>query len=485
MNRQRTRVSTPPSTRPREHVVVLGAGVAGLLTGSVLAGAFERVTIVERDAVPTDDSAPDARRQVPRRGVPQGRHAHALLGRGLAEIDALLPGFSAGLLADGATRVVPGWDQRYVLGGRLLARADTGAPTVQATRPLIEHHLRRRLLDRANVRFATGHDVVGLVAADDGARCVGVRLVDRTPGATPETMSADLVVDAMGRGSRLLRWLEDQWSVTVPTEELGVGVTYVTRAFQVGGDLLPGASSVLVGPHPGNSFGAVALAVEGGRHLVTVAGLGGHRPPDDDVGFARMVRDIVPPETAAAIDAGRPDGPIATYRFPAVVRRRFEAAVGLPRGVIAVGDAACAFNPIYAQGMSVAALEAAALREIVADSAEGIRDDSMDLDRRYLRAAARILDVPWQMGVDAVLGSPEADAPRGVRTRLTQALSRRVERVAADDEVVARRFIRVIGMIDPPSALARPSTLVRLFRPRRRTSRSPHGAVRTRSAIRG
>lgn len=440
-------------TQRGEHALVLGSGVAGLLTARVLADAYDQVTIMDRDDPPGSP--------LPRRGVPQSRHAHALLGRGLAEIETLLPGFSDGLVADGAVFVTPGREQRFVLGGRLLARADSGTPTLQATRPMLEQHLRRHLYGFHNVSFVSGVDIVGLIphtTGDGTPRCIGARVIGRSPGSAPEKVTADVVVDTMGRASRLLTWLEDTWSTDVPVDETTVGVGYSSRLYRVHSDLLEGASSVLVGPPPGSPYGMVALAVEQGQHLVTIAGVGGRRPPDDDAGFAQLVRDVAPAPMAAAIDAGRPAGPISTYRYPTVVRRRFERADLMPTGVIAIGDAMCSFNPIYAQGMSVAAIEAGILRSNLADGADR-------WETRYFRAAAKVLDTPWRMGIDATLAMPGVDGPRTTRTRLSQALNRRIETVAAHDAAVARQFIRVIGMVDPPSALTRPSMLVRLARP--------------------
>jgi 2-polyprenyl-6-methoxyphenol hydroxylase-like FAD-dependent oxidoreductase len=432
------------------HAIVLGSGLAGLLAGRALADAFEQVTLLERDPSRTDTE--------PRRGVPQGRHAHALLGRGLDELERLFPDIADELVAAGAVVASPGRDQRFVLGGHTIRRVDAGTATLQATRPLLELHIRRRLLALDNVALLSDRDVVDLVAADNPARCAGVRTIARTPGSAAETIRADLVVDALGRSSRLTRWLADGWGCDVPVDELNVDVAYATRPYRLHFAPDGGDKAVVVGPVPDRPSGMALLAVENGRYLVTVAGIARHRPPTDDAGFLRFVCDIAPPDVALAIGAGEPAGPIATFRYPSVVRRRFGHTRRLPPGVLAIGDALCSFNPLYAQGMTVAALQAALLRDVLTPPLTTV-------PTRFFRRADRLLNAPWTMGRNADLALPEIDGARTLSTRLGIALSRRVNAAAAHDEVVARRLLRVISMLDAPTTLTRPAVLARLLRP--------------------
>jgi 2-polyprenyl-6-methoxyphenol hydroxylase-like FAD-dependent oxidoreductase len=83
--------------RPRaagDHAVVLGASMGGLAAARVLADAYRRVTVVDRDLLPVPG--------VQRRGVPQGRHAHGLLARGREVLEELFPGLTDELVARGA-----------------------------------------------------------------------------------------------------------------------------------------------------------------------------------------------------------------------------------------------------------------------------------------------------------------------------------------------------------------------------------------------
>ncbi|SPT58628.1 MULTISPECIES: FAD-dependent oxidoreductase [Actinomadura] len=432
-----------------EHAVVLGAGMAGLLAARVLAGAYERVTLVERD-----QSAAGACR----RGVPQGRHAHILLPRGQRVLEDLLPGVEAELIGRGAVVADPGVDHRFTLGGHALTRRPGAERAVQASRPLLEGVVRERVEALPGVRVAEGRDVVGLLTAPPG-RVTGVQVMPRTAGAAAEEIRADLVVDAMGRAGRARHWLERLGHGPVPREEIKVGVAYATRPVRLPLDTVAAGKAVVVGPRPGRPRGMAMVAVEGDRHLLTVAGLdGANRPPTDEEGFLAFVRTLAPPEVFEAIRAAEPLGGIAAHRYPSDLRNRYERVRRLPAGLVAVGDALCSFNPIYAQGMTVACLEALVLRRCLEDGPRG-------LTRRYFRAVGKALNDPWRMAVAADLSMPEVEGRRTPAIRVMNAYVDRVQAAAARDADVAERFFRVIGLLDPPPALMRPSVMARALRP--------------------
>ena len=183
-----------------EHAVVIGGSMAGLLAARSLAEAYERVTVIERDALPVGLEG--------RRAVPQGRHAHALLPHGQACLDALLPGFSAELAAAGAPTCAALEEMRFVIGGHQLARASTGASSTLASRPFIEGHVRRRIRELPRVTLIDRCDALGLTTGRHGERITGVRVLRRADGSAEETLAADLVVAATGRAARIPAWLE-------------------------------------------------------------------------------------------------------------------------------------------------------------------------------------------------------------------------------------------------------------------------------------
>ncbi|TDC80463.1 FAD-dependent monooxygenase [Actinomadura sp. 7K507] len=438
-----------------EHAVVLGAGMAGLLAARALAGAYERVTIVERDEVGAGRA---------RKGVPQGRHAHILLPRGQRILEELFPGVERELIGGGAVVADPGVDHRFTLGGHALVRRPGAERAVQASRPFLEQVVRGRVAALPGVRFADGRDVVGLLT-DGPGRITGVEVMPRHLGGAAEEIRADLVVDAMGRAGRTRYWLERLGHGPVPQEEIRLGVGYATRPIRLPLDARVG-KAVVVGPRPGQPKGMAMVAVEGDRYLLTVAGLdAANRPPTDEDGFRSYVRDLAPPDVFEAIDAAEPLDGVAAHRYSSDLRNRYERMKGLPEGLLVTGDALCSFNPVYAQGMTVACLEAEVLRDCLDEGRRG-------LTRRYFRAAAKALNVPWRMAVAADLAMPEVEGHRGPAIRVMNAYVDRVQAAAARDTGIAERFFRVIGLVDPPPALMRPSIVARALLPAGRSPRS-------------
>ena len=188
--------------RPRpagDHAVVLGASMGGLTAARVLADAYGRVTVVDRDLLP----APG----VQRRGVPQGRHAHGLLARGREALEELFPGLTDELVARGALYGDIQLHGRWYNEGVRLRQAPSGLNSLSVSRPLLEGHVRRRLAAFPNVSIVDGCDVAGLVATPDRRRVTGVRMLRRGAGGPGQVLEADLVVDATGRGSRSPAWL--------------------------------------------------------------------------------------------------------------------------------------------------------------------------------------------------------------------------------------------------------------------------------------
>jgi 2-polyprenyl-6-methoxyphenol hydroxylase-like FAD-dependent oxidoreductase len=447
-----------------EHAVVLGASVGGLLAARALTEAYERVTIVERDTLPPAGQA--------RKGVPQGRHIHALLPRGQQILEELFPGLIDELVDAGAVDADPATQYRFVMGGHALRRVPIGGRGILAGRPFLEGHLRARVRALPGVAFAEGRDVVGLAVTGGTERITGARIIGRTVGSAEEELAADLVVDAMGRGSRTATWLAALGYRPAPVEELRVDVTYASRFLRLSPATLSD-KAVLVGPRPDWPRTMGIIAVEGGRHLLTVAGLGAaHRPPTDDAGFVAFAGTVAPPDVFAAIQAAQPLGDIVPYRYPSNLRRHYQRLRRFPKGLLVTGDALCSFNPIYAQGMTVAALEAAALRRCLAAGDEG-------LARRFFRAAAKAGNTPWRMAVSADLALHDVKGTRTPATRLLNAYVDRQQATAEHDVAVAEQFMRVVGLLDPPAQLIRPTILARTLL----TSRSraiPRAAPATR-----
>lgn len=305
------------------------------------------------------------------------------------------------------------------------------------------------------VRFLDGCDIAGLTVSGDARRVTGARVIRRADGSAEEVLDADLVVDATGRGSRTPAWLAALGHPAPEAEEVRIGVGYASRGYRLPSGAAGGALGVLVGPTPAHPRGGTLGALEGGRHLLTLCGVLGDHPPVDPAGFAAFAPSLVVPDIADAIRDAEPlDDPVA-FRYPASVRRRYERLTRFPDGLLVLGDALCSFNPVYGQGMSVAALEALALRP-------HLRRDVRPL--RVLRDLAAVVDPAWDMVVGADLSFPGVPGRRSLRTRLVGRYVARVHAGAARDPALGTAFLRVAGLVDRPEALLRPGVVGRVLR---------------------
>ncbi|AKA07080.1 hydroxylase [Streptomyces noursei ZPM] len=438
--------------------VVIGGGLAGMLAVTALRGHYDVVTVVERDRYPADRSF--------RKGVPQARHLHILLSGGQRALERLLPGTLAALTEAGArrlylprdllTRTPTGWQRRF---------DERRHPTLSVTRPVLDAVVRERALhaeaagpaSRVEVLEAT--EAVGLTG--DARRVTGVtvraRNGDRSAAAT-RVLPAELVVDASGRGSRTPRWYAELGREAPQEVTVDSGLAYATRMYRpTARDDEPDAG-VNVPGWPGCPRGAAYIPVEDGNWLLTLSGVRGHHPPTDDVEFAAFSATIGDPYVHELLARAEPVSPVHGFRDTCNRRRHYERPGAVPDGFLVLGDANCTFNPVYGQGMSVAALGAVALRDTL-DAAGGPGPGVL---ARAQRAVGRAAEPAWMAAVGADRPYARGNgAKAGLGERLTTWYLDRLAARAAVDRIVGAAFRDVFCLTAPPSRLMAPRVVLR------------------------
>lgn len=428
--------------------VVLGGSMAGLLAARVLADAFAEVVIVDRDKLTGVTTA--------RRGVPQGRHTHGLLARGQQILDDLFPGFTAEAIAAGIPTGDLG-ELRWFFNGLRLRPKTTGLVCVSADRPVLESHVRARVASLPNVSFIEECDIVGLQTEPDGRRVTGARIQRRAEGSAEETLDADLVIDATGRGSRTPVWLEELGYARPAEERIKIDLTYTTRHYRLPDEsILNGDLSINPVSSPSHRRGAFFSRVQDGRSILSLTGVLGDAAPTDPEGFLEWVRSLPVPDVYDVIKDAEPLDDAVAFTYPASVRRRYEQLEEFPEGLLVLGDAACSFNPVYGQGMTVAAQEAVVLSEHLR---KGLPDPLV-----FLKDIAGVIEVPWQISAGGDLGFPEVEGPRPPEVQMMNAYMALLQSAATRDGMVTRTFMRVAGLVDPPTELMSPDTIYRVLK---------------------
>lgn len=428
----------------REHAVVMGASVAGLLAARVLAEHFEKVTVVEKDACPADGTA--------RAGVPQGRHTHILLPAGAEVLERLFPGRLAELVRDGANKFDYGRSRFYV-GGVWLPRVATKLDSFAQTRPFLEEHLRRWVVELPNVDLVYDTNVFAPLFERANARVVGLEIGGGS--AAREQLRVDLVIDATGRNSRLPGWLAENRFGEVPETKIGIDLAYATGRFKVPADVVPDHPMMyIVGPPPEKTRVGVVFQVEDGIAFGGVAGYHGDYPPAELDGFLEFARSLSQPDVYNVLSRAELCGPIAQFRIPTAIRRYYQKMRRYPAGILPIGDAICGLDPAFGQGMTVAALEAEILSRCLEQSAN---DEA--LRRPYFQAVDRCLDVPWTLCSDENFKYPQTTGPRSNLFPFTRRFKDFL--MTCGDPGVAAEIYKVLTLTARPRILLRPDIPVR------------------------
>jgi len=430
------------------HAIVIGGSLAGLMTARVLADHFDKVTILERDPIEDHPAV--------RKSVPQGNHLHLLLLGGQQVMFSLYPGLSEAMDQLGAVRIRQGVENAVYLtdgkahnpSGSVRHPYDLGWDTYSQSRGLLEHCIRRSTMALANVSFESGCPVQSLIYED--ARVQGVKCVNLDGG---DSLAADLVVDAGGRGSRAPRWLRELGFRAPKETSIGVDFAYSSTTFRIP-DYYGEPEKILVFPGRPPDHLKVALMeeIEDRTWHVTLGGRLGDYPPSDEDGFYAFAQALPTPKLYDLIKDAERVSEIAQYRFPTSVLRHYEQLTAFPEGYLVLGDAISSFNPVYGQGMSSAALQVKELQGLLTERAAG-SDGLEGLALAFFPKAAEVVAAPWTLAANLDFAYPQTKGERPPDARESRQYFGALFGLSGEDMEIYKLVTEVFQLARPISAL--------------------------------
>ena len=448
-------------------VVILGGSVAGLCAAGAVASHFDEVIVLERDSLPADAQH--------RRGVPQSKHPHFLLNSGRRAIEVLFPGYEAALLAAGGRMLNPSRDAAYCEAVGWAPRKSGSMTMIYGSRILIERVLRDMVRKLDNVTIREDIVVRGIETSQKLGRVTGVRFVD---GQGEQSISADLVIDAMGRGSSVPAWLAAAGWPEPPVRSLDAKVAYSSLWYQLPPveerpdswwwqhlAIMPNQAK---GEHP-EEFDYLVnfFPIEGDRAIACMGAWGLELPKKTDT-FLEAAQRIRTPVFAAAMQKCEQLSEVHLTRSTGNKWRRYDLVDNPPLGLIAIGDSICAFNPFYGQGMSSAARSAL----ILAEQLSGTRQLDRSFLHRFLEEQRKSLRVPWMLAIARDQGYEHATGTeiasplrRKVSAAMVWPVFNLITAAGREDDVVEDHFARVFNLDESMMEMARnPRVLAGLLR---------------------
>jgi 2-polyprenyl-6-methoxyphenol hydroxylase-like FAD-dependent oxidoreductase len=436
-----------------KQAAVIGAGIGGLAAAKAVAPHFEKVIVFDRDALPDEPA--------PRLGTPQARHTHLLLAGGCRALDRLFPSIDLDFIAAGAVRTRMRREMRFEIPGfDPFPQRDLGFDQFLLSRSALELVCRRRVEREPNIEFKPRSRVTELIASPDNRAVAGVRFED-TRG-TPGSLAADLVVDASGRASPTLGFLEAIGSSKPAAIEIGIDQAYATTVFETSDDAPTDWLGVLHHPTPpGSSRLGLVMPMEGSRWSVSLCVNHGETPPGDIDGFMAFAKSLRMPTIYNAIRSAKRVDDIARFGMPSSVRRAFDKLDRFPRGLVSLGDSVCRFPPTQGQGMSVTAQEAHVLASVL-ESRRRLGDPLGGLAESFFAEIQPLLETPWAVAMaDLVYPQTRGERPPDFKERLQY--TRALTRLASEDAEADKILAEVRSLLKPQSALREPEFASRVM----------------------
>lgn len=435
----------------RKQAIILGGSFAGLITAKVLSRYYKHVLIIEKDSI---HHYPESRK-----GQPHTKHLHGLLPRGLHILCDYFPGLFEEIVDHGGIVCDFGASMNWFSHGGFKKRVFLDINGVSLSRPLLEHLVRERVLSLPNVSVMDNTSVKKLLTSENQQIVTGV-LVENKSEQKNETLTADLVIDCTGRGTRTPQWLKELGYDDVPTKEVKINVTYTTRLYKRDpSDVRTNSWMACTPEAPKERRNGAVFAIEKNQWIISVGGWHGEQAATNEKEFLCFLKTLPNPNIYDIASTCEPLSDIIQYKYPVSIRRDYEKLKRFPMHFLVLGDAALSFNPVYGQGISSACLQAVELDRILK---EGIGDSK--LAGLFFKRTLKIKNTLWQMSTGEDFRFPETSGKRPFGIKITNKYVSLVHRATIKDEVVCKAFLKVMGLLQPPLALISPKIIWRIVR---------------------
>ncbi|ESU33711.1 hypothetical protein G3A_04370 [Bacillus sp. 17376] len=433
----------------RNRAVVVGGGIAGKLAARVLSEFFKEVILIEKDK--KNDQVTN------RKGVPQGNQGHVLLKSGEEIIEELFPGIFQELSRNGASKTDFARDLLWSHHGTQKIRFDSNVFISQQSRPLLEWQIQQRLEKIPNINFRFDSKVQNLKFKTDEVNFI---VIEDKNGTIMELL-ADLVIDASGAAALHNQWLMDSGYKVPAKTEIKVDLFYASMVFKKLSHATIDWHSLLAYPNPPEfERGGMISPIEENRTLVTLIGYATKEAPKNIDSFMEYAETLEQPEFYEVIKNELPlSEDVQVYRFPALRRYHFEKIRNSPSGLLVIGDAFCRVDPVFAQGMSLAAMEAKVLRELLM---RGL--NKKQLTKSYHKKVSRILDIPWLIALTEDFRFRTTSGRKPIGLPILQWYVKKVVAACSHNEHVYKRFIQVLHLKSHPISLAHPGILAKVLK---------------------
>ncbi len=443
--------------RRRGHgtAVVVGGSIAGIAAAKVLTESFERVIVLEKDGRHS--------RREGRPGAAQGWHLHHLLTAGQIELERIFPGIVDDMVREGAFKVDMADQYRIRLGGTWKKPGTSDIQIICAGRPLLEWCVRRRLDGEPRIEFRYESEVGDLVYDRDDNAVIGVA-VDRD--GELDVVPAEFVVDASGKNTRIPEFLERIGIGAPEVEQDIINCFYSTMHHHVPPERQWQDKVMVIcyAYRPYEDTYAAQYYTDSSRTILSTSlvAYNCYSPPRTAREF-RAFADLMPsPVVGENIDGLEPASPIYNFRYPNMLRLRYEKKRNLPRSLLVVGDAYTSADPVSGLGMTLALKEVREMQLLLAKYGAG----HADLPCRYYRKISRMADTAWFVIREQNLRFDwikDVDAKRPFYFPALTWYMDRVLELVHDDLDTYREFLAVVHLVKPPTALMRPKVASRVI----------------------